>query len=281
MRADAFSQLHQKSIAAGHVSILRILSPSCVWHARHLSEKPRTTMNASATARLSKLVTPAEHEALSRQSDRQIQTRPQLSDEVLLEQVCDGNREALSSLFRKYARIVRGVAYRVLRDTSEADDLLQDIFLLVHRLCGTFDSSKGSLRFWILQMTYRRAISRRRYLTSRHFYTYLDLDQAANRLGDPGAGSGGPESSMNESLDRREALQSFFTGLSESQRQTLHLFFFEGYTFEEIATKLGQTVGNARNHYYRGLEKLRKQISAGKLPGKEAVMIQDSSRRSG
>ena len=195
----------------------------------------------------------------------------QPTDDELLCRVCQGDREALAYLFRRYGRIVRGVAYKVLRDASEADDLLQDIFLLVHRLCGTFDRSKGSARFWILQMTYRRAISRRRYLTSRHFYSHLDLDQAANRLGDSEGGSCGPESSMNESLDRWEAVQSCFTGLSESQRQTLHLFFFEGYTFEEIAAKLGQTVGNARNHYYRGLERLRKQISAGKLPGKEAV----------
>jgi RNA polymerase sigma-70 factor (ECF subfamily) len=198
-------------------------------------------------------------------------TADQPTDDELLCRVCHGDREALAYLFRRYGRIVRGVAYKVLRDASEADDLLQDIFLLVHRLCGTFDRSKGSARFWILQMTYRRAISRRRYLTSRHFYSHLDLDQAANRLGDSEGGSCGPESSMNESLDRREALQSCFTGLSECQRQTLHLFFFEGYTFEEIAAKLGQTVGNARNHYYRGLDKLRKQISAGKLPGKEAV----------
>jgi len=76
---------------------------------------------------------------------------------------------------------------------------------------------------------------------------------------------------MNGALERKEALQSWFAELSESQRQTLHLFFFEGYNFEEIAAKLGQTVGNARNHYYRGLDKLRKRISAGKLPGKEAV----------
>jgi RNA polymerase sigma-70 factor (ECF subfamily) len=185
--------------------------------------------------------------------------------------VCKYDKEALACLFRRYARIVRGVAYRVLQDPSEADDLLQDIFLLVHRLCGTFDSSKGSARFWILQMTYRRAISRRRYLTSRHFYTRLDLDQAANQLGDVSAKSGGPKDSINGALARKEALQSWFADLSESQRLTLHLFFFEGYTFEEIAAKLGQTVGNARNHYYRGLDKLRKQISAGKLPGKEAV----------
>ena len=192
-------------------------------------------------------------------------------DEALVTLVCEGDKEALGLLFRRYAGAVRGVAYRVLRDTSEADDLLQDIFLLVHRLCGTFDSSKGSARFWILQMTYRRAISRRRYLTSRHFYTHLDLDQAASQLGDTNAESGRYEASMAEAVDHKEALQNWFAELSESQRQTLHLFFFEGYTFEEIAAKLGQTVGNAKNHYYRGLEKLRKGISAGKLPGKEAV----------
>ena len=193
------------------------------------------------------------------------------SDETLLSYISRGDREALASLFRRYARVVRGVAYGVLKDASEADDLLQDIFLLVHRLCGSFDRSKGSARFWILQMTYRRAISRRRYLTSRHFYTHLDLDEAANQMGDVSAKSGCFDNPMNEALDQRQVLQNPFAGLSESQRQTLQLFFYEGYTFEEIATKLGQTVGNARNHYYRGLEKLRKQISAGKLPGKEAV----------
>ena len=185
--------------------------------------------------------------------------------------ICSGDSEALASLFRRYARTVRGVAYRVLRDASEADDLLQDIFLLVHRLCGTFDSAKGSARFWILQMTYRRAISRRRYLTARHFYTHVDLDQAADQMADMSVKTGRPQDPTNGILERKEALQNWFAQLSESQQQTLHLFFFEGYTFEEIAAKLGQRVGNARNHYYRGLEKLRKQISAGKLPGREAV----------
>lgn len=227
-------------------------------------------MSSSITGRLP-VLTRLGAGAQSADSSCSRATADQPTDDELLCRVCQGDREALAYLFRRYGRIVRGVAYKVLRDASEADDLLQDIFLLVHRLCGTFDSSKGPARFWILQMTYRRAISRRRYLTSRHFYSHFDLDQAANRLADSDGGSCRSESLMNESLDRREVLQSCFTGLSESQRQTLHLFFYEGYTFEEIAAKLGQTVGNARNHYYRGLEKLRKQISAGKLPGKEAV----------
>ena len=228
--------------------------------------KCETAVDSFATIRLPIVRTPKERAAtpVSLVSAR-------TSDEGLISDICKGNKDSLACLFRRYARLVRGVANRVLRDASEADDLLQDVFLLVHRLCGTFDSSKGSARCWILQMAYRRAISRRRYLTSRHFYTHLDLDQAANQLGDTNAASDRPEASMAQAIDRKEALQNWFAELSESQRQTLQLFFFEGYTFEEIATKLGQTVGNARNHYYRGLEKLRKQISAGKLLGKEAV----------
>ena len=257
--------------------MLAVLSSGCVWHARHvwgLSPIFKTgldQMNASATVRFPRLGVTGEHSQASELANLQIGEPPELPDELLLEQVSDGSSEALSLLFKKYARIVRGVAYKVLRDPSEADDLLQDIFLLVRRLCSNFDSSKGSARFWILQMTYRRAVSRRRYLTSRHFYTRMDLDQAANHLSELSTESGRCHGSLEGALDRREALQGWFAELSESQQQTLHLFFFEGYTFEEIAAKLGQTVGNARNHYYRGLEKLRKQISAGKLPGKDAV----------
>ncbi len=227
-------------------------------------------MDASVTFRFPALRLPHEDEKCSDVADSS-SPAPSPSDEVLMQQICHGSKEALALLFRRYARMVRGVAYKVLRDTAEADDLLQEIFLLVHRLCGTFNSSKGPARFWILQMTHRRAISRRRYLTSRHFYTHVDLDEAANQLGETRAMSVRHQDSMDGALDRKEALQSWLSGLTESQRQTLHLFFFEGYTFDEIAAKLGQTVGNARNHYYRGLDKLRKQISAGKLPGKEAV----------
>ena len=193
-----------------------------------------------------------------------------LSDEALIAEICMGSREALAMLFRRHSRLVRGVALRVLRDASEADDLLQDVFVLIHRLCRTFDSSKAPARFWILQMTYRRAISRRRYLTSRHFYTRLDLDDVETELADPRS----PSSETEEPSDARignGSLQKAFEELSENQRQTLQLFFVEGYTFDEIAEKLGQSRGNIKNHYFRGLDRLRKHIFSGKLAGPGAV----------
>jgi RNA polymerase sigma-70 factor (ECF subfamily) len=195
---------------------------------------------------------------------------PEISDEALMLQVCEGSREALAVLFRRYARLVRGVSFRVLRDASEADDLVQDIFLLVHRHCKTFDSSKAPARFWILQMAYRRAISQRRYLTSRHFYSRLELDDAASHLADPRTNASRLESSIAGSLENG-SVQKVFDVLSESQRQTLCLFFIEGYTLDEIAAKLGQSRGNVKHHYFRALDRLRKELFGSKLPGERAV----------
>src|SRR5580698_2970375 len=129
-------------------------------------------MDSSITIRLPDL-------AIAKQQDRPGElclSEGESSDDALIARVCLGSREALAILFRRYARLVRGVALRVLKDASEADDLLQDIFLLIHRLSRTFNESKGSAQSWIVQVTYRRAISRRRYLNSRHFYTHVKLD---------------------------------------------------------------------------------------------------------
>src|SRR5258708_29359226 len=225
-------------------------------------------LNLLATARLPALGSAKESEPVSVTENRP-RTQDEISDELLMARVCKGDREALASLFRRYARVVRGVAYRVLRDTSEADDLLQDIFLLVHRKCSTFDAARGPARFWILQMTYYRAITRRRYLNSRHFYTRVDLDDVGRELVAPGADGSGMEDS--DGLLGTGGLQKVFESLSENQQRTLRLYFVEGHTLGEIATKLNQTRGNVKNHYFRGLEKLRKQIFGNKLRGGSAV----------
>lgn len=227
------------------------------------------TVSSSLTTRLPGLAKPQGSEATPVASSRQA-LGVDVSDEALLAQICDGSREALAYLFRRYGRIVRGVAFRVLRDTSEADDLVQDIFVLIHRKCVMFDAARGPARFWILQMTFHRAIARRRYLNSRHFYTRVDLDDVGRELAAPGTASQGLGDS-SDGLLGREGLQKVFEELSENQRKTLQLFFVEGHTLGEIATKLNQTRGNVKNHYFRGLEKLRKQIFGDKLRRGSAV----------
>src|ERR1700752_3335781 len=70
-------------------------------------------------------------------------TGAEISDESLLSQICIGDGDALAMLFERYARLTRSVAARILRDTAEAEDLVQDLFLYIQRKCGIFDSSKS------------------------------------------------------------------------------------------------------------------------------------------
>jgi RNA polymerase sigma-70 factor (ECF subfamily) len=218
-------------------------------------------MDASAAFRLTDLAIFKEREEKPSSAGGLQGIEPEISDEALMIRICEGNREAQAILFRRYARLVRTVAMRILRDDSEADDLLQDVFLFVHRNCSIFDSSRAAVRSWLVQMTYHRAIDRRRYLNSRHFYTRLDLDGIA--------GLQDPRSEISEAdAPFGSTMQGLLDALTEDQRNTLSLHFFEGYTFAEIAAKLDQPLGNIRNHYYRGLDKLRKQMFPGRVPGR-------------
>jgi len=223
-------------------------------------------MDASTAFRLTALAISKERDENTSSPIAPQAIEPEISDETLMIRICEGSREALAILFRRYARLVRAVAVRILRDDSEADDLLQDVFLYVHRNCSIFDSSRAAVRSWIVQMTYHRAIDRRRYLNSRHFYTRLDLDGV---VGLPDTRSEGREGDDPfGSLVGNTTIQGLLRTVTEDQRNTLSLHFVEGYSFDEIAAKLDQTLGNVRNHYYRGLDKLRKQMFPRRLPGR-------------
>jgi RNA polymerase sigma-70 factor, ECF subfamily len=191
----------------------------------------------------------------------------EIPDEILLAQICEGDKEALAGLFRRFSRVVHAVAFRILRDTAEAEDLLQDVFLFIFRKCMIFDSSKSSARSWIVQMAYHRAIDRRRYLQSRHYYTQVEIDEEAAQIPDPRGRTSFYDDSIEAILGAKNS-QRIFESLSVDQRDTIRLVFFEGYTFEEIAAKLGQSLGNVRNHYYRGLERIRQQVFPNKLRGR-------------
>jgi RNA polymerase sigma-70 factor (ECF subfamily) len=181
------------------------------------------------------------------------------SDEALIARICVDDSDALGLLFDRYARLVWTIARRILQNNEEADDLLQDVFLLVRRRASVFDPSKGSVRSLLVQMCYQRAFSRRRDLARQNFYTLAEFNEngvVAKRT------SCAPL--YDESLEAhfgKTAIKRAREDLSVEQRETLRLCFFEGHSLDEIAVRLGQSYGNVRHHYYRGLAKLRKHAT--------------------
>ncbi len=195
-----------------------------------------------------------------------IQT-PDLSDRLLLEQIQQGDKEALGILFRRHARSVRNVAYRVLRNEAEADDLVQEVFLFIFRKSALFDATQGAARSWIFQVTYHRAFDRRRYLNSRHFYTVQDLEDSTRRLADPRDELPFHELSM-EGILGKQLTARLNARLTPEQQETIRLFFFEGYALKEIAQLTERSLVNVRSHYYRGLARLRKYVLSEKMRSK-------------
>jgi RNA polymerase sigma-70 factor (ECF subfamily) len=186
-----------------------------------------------------------------------LQAPTEVPDESLVAQISSGDQEALATLFRRYARLVWSVAQRIVRNKAEADDLLQDVFLLIQRRASVFDSSKGTARSLIVHMTYQCALSRRRYLNTRHCQAPKEAEESAVNIAAPAV------TFYDESIEAhfgRERLRKALDEMSEDQRETLRLYFFEGYTLEEISARLGQATGNVKHHYYRGLNKLRRYI---------------------
>jgi RNA polymerase sigma-70 factor, ECF subfamily len=233
--ADVLKQVEQSRMSGGREWRLSSLSPGC----SPVLVPTQTTGLAIAESKLPDV--------------------PNVSDESLLNQICTGNHEALAALFERYARLTRSVAVRILRDTAEAEDLVQDLFLYIQRKCGIFDSAKSTARSWIVQMAYHRALDRRRYLKSREFYAQPYFQAKDVQV----VGSPTDESDYSaEAVFGRNGLDKIVNALSADQRETLRLHFFEGYTLLEVSEKLGQPLGNVRHHYYRALDKLRKEMFA-------------------
>ena len=216
-------------------------------------------MSSSATARFPTLPQTASLDASSREGLPQISDAEWSHDETLIAKIGIGDREALSLLFRRYANLVRNIGRKILRDETEADDIVQEVFLYIHRKSRVFDRAKGSARSWISQVAYTQAFILRRRLKSQGFYASTIADRAAE-TGIFAAKDAHYDNTV-EGFFGRNGWKRVWDSLTECQQETLRLHFYEGCTFTEIAEKLGQSYVNIRHHYYRGLEKFRKHAN--------------------
>jgi RNA polymerase sigma-70 factor (ECF subfamily) len=209
------------------------------------------------SARLSILPAKAEGKQSTSPIDRGSAT-----DERLLLRLQHGESDAISALFKRHASAIYRIGQKVLRDSGEADDLVQEVFLYLYRRSELFDQTKGSARSWIFQVAYTQAFIRRRHLVSSGFYSSTDSFETS-QITAPHTTTEYDQTA--EAVFGRKAWRKVLESLSDDQRETLRLHFFEGYTFAEIAEKLGQRYGSVRNHHYRGLEKVRKHLADSEL----------------
>lgn len=172
----------------------------------------------------------------------------ELSDADLLARLIAGEHSALAVLFDRYHRLVFSVAVRILRDEAEAEDVVQIVFLNIFESATNFDARKGTLKVWLLQYAYHRALNRRRNLSVQGVYLWDELDVAKER-------------SRSYDAELLRYCEQLLKGLKPLQRQVLELTYFEGWTAQEIADLQGRAVAHVRNDHYRALARLRLAIA--------------------
>jgi RNA polymerase sigma-70 factor, ECF subfamily len=188
---------------------------------------------------------------------------PQIpSDEEVMASLQANDTNSLEILFDRYSRLVLGIARGVVRDSGEAEDVVQEAFFYLYKKSTLFDRSKGSVKGWILQIALHRALDRKAQLARRGFYAGTDIGSLDDTL----LGETDLDREIEAKLSRAQ-LEKAFGQLPEIQRATLELFYFEGLDLREISEKLNEPLGNTRHHFYRGLERLRKSAFVQRLRG--------------
>jgi len=179
-------------------------------------------------------------------------------DALLLTRVAEGNREAFAQLYDRFSSPLYGAAMQILRDTAEAQDVVQDAFLTLWEKAATFESSRGSAFSWAVTLVRNRAIDRVRMRRRR---SELLAESAPEDLGYLAGAfqAGGDE---NAALgDEARAVRAAVATLPPEQQRALELAFFGGLTQEEIARKLREPLGTVKARIRRGLLKLRDSLA--------------------
>lgn len=177
---------------------------------------------------------------------------PQPSDTDLFLALRGGQVEALGLLYNRYARLVYGLALKILSNPEEAEDVTQEVFLTFwHR--NTYNPARGSLSSFLTTLTRSRAIDRLRSKGTRLRFLQRWQGLVRNETAQPPL----EQVSLGE---RSQLVQNALTQLSETERQVLEIAYYEGLSQSEIAKRLNIPLGTVKTRSRQGLLKLRQTL---------------------
>ncbi len=178
-------------------------------------------------------------------------------DAALVERMVAGDESALSTLYDRYSGMLFSMLVRILKDTSAAEEILQDLFLQLWRNPSRFDPSRGSLPAWLLVIGRNRAISR---LRSRERREVSEDSEGFSMESIPSPGNIEEEAQRSQLAQR---LKSAMATLPPEQREAVELAYFEGMSQTEIAARTGSPLGTVKSRVRAAMQSLKERFGDG------------------
>lgn len=175
------------------------------------------------------------------------------SSEDLLVAAARGDTEAFAALYDRVCPQVLGVALRVLRDRSLAEEVVQEVMVEVWRKAGRFDVTRGTASGWITTLAHRRAVDR-----VRSEQAARDRDDRVSRRDQPRAFDNVADE-VEVRLDHWQVRRAL-AELTDRQREAIELAYFAGHTYRDVAAVLGIPEGTAKSRLRDGLLRLRQAL---------------------
>lgn len=186
------------------------------------------------------------------------------TDAALVLAIAAGDRDALASLYDRYAGVLLGLGIRVLHSRREAEDVVHDVFLEVWRRAQSYQPARASVRSWLLLMMRSRALDRRK----SHAFALASPLEHDPRVAPASDGPG-------MALDRARVAAAVEM-LPDAQRAVLLLGYFEGLSSSEIALRLGVPLGTVKSRVASAMRALRDHMKV--VPGERAMEPEDGER---
>jgi RNA polymerase sigma-70 factor (ECF subfamily) len=170
------------------------------------------------------------------------------SDEALVRSVANGDTRALAALYDRHAPLMLVLARRIVLGTSEAEDIVHDVFVEAWRRAADYDETRGSVKAWLLLRTRSRSIDFRKSAAVSRTVPTGDGDWLA-ALADARA--------VDSEAPDRARLRQLLSKLTTDQSEVLLLGYFEGLSSSEIATRIGVPIGTVKSRVAAALSALR------------------------
>ena len=181
----------------------------------------------------------------------------EIADTDLLQLVAAGDHQSLDELHRRYSGVLLATAFRVLNNTRDAEEVVQEAFVQIWEKAGVYDSQRGKPLTWAMTLTRNKAIDRLRRIQRRH-RLHDEIEEEA-QIWDRIVENDSCDQAVSH--ETQAMVRSAVIQLSDDQRRAIELAFFGGLTQHQIAEKLDQPLGTIKARIRRGMIKLRNIIA--------------------